>query len=172
MIEKHDATPAAILRGGTKPAFSTRFIEIESEPWIVQGCWDNNVYLYRQYLQNSATVISPSLFLSSASPIYPIEYVTIKGRTYLFAGTESGEIHIWRLAAEFLRNGKRPDYTVVRLGDRVKCMMTASIAGQAVLFAGCKNGRLYIFRLDDLGAPQLVTTIEIGKGEVRGIGFL
>jgi len=172
MIEKHDASPEAILRGGTKPAFSTRFVEIGTESWIIQGCWDNNVYLYQQRFENSAKVISPSLFLRGASPIYPIECIGIEGRSYLFAGTESGEIHVWRLAAEFLRNGKRPDYTVARLGDRVKCMMTARIAGQFMLFAGCQNGRLHIFQLDVLEPPRLVTTIEIGKGEVRGIGFL
>jgi hypothetical protein len=54
----------------------------------------------------------------------------------------------------------------------VKCMTAAQIAGQAVLFAGCNDGRLYILRLDDPARPQPISIIDIGKGEIRGIGLL
>jgi hypothetical protein len=171
-IERRDATPQAILCGGTKPAFSTRFVEIENEPWIVHGSWDNNVYLYRQCFKDNGAVIAPALFLSGVSPIYPIEPVTIDGCPFLLAGTESGDILAWRLRPESLQNGQRPGYAVIRLGSRVKCMTTAQIAGRAVLFAGCNDGRLYILRLDDPARPQPISIIDIGKGEIRGIGLL
>lgn len=171
-IEKQDATPQTSLCGGTKPAFSTRFVEIGGEPWIVHGSWDNNVYFYRQCFHDSGKIMSSALFLSGTSPIYPIEQVTIHGYPYLLAGTENGDILAWRLALEGFRNGSRPDYTVARLRSRVKCMTTAKIAGQTVLFAGCNDGRLYVFHLDDFVHPHPTAIIEIGKGEVRGIGLL
>lgn len=172
VIEKQDATPQAILCGGTKPAFSTRFVELGNEPWIVHGSWDNNVYLYRQCFKDSGAVISPARFLSGVSPIYPLEPVNVDGCPFLLAGTESGDILAWRLTPESLQNGQRPDYTVARLGSRVKCMTTAQIAGRVVLFAGCNNGRLYIFQLDDSAHLQPVSIIDAGKDEVRGIGLL
>jgi hypothetical protein len=171
-IERRDATPQAILCGGTKPAFSTRFVEIGNEPWIVHGSWDNNAYLYRRCFKDNGAVIAPALFLGGVSPIYPVEPVTIDGCPFLLAGTESGDILAWRLSLESLQNGQRPDYTVIRLGSRVKCMTTAQIAGRAMLFAGCNDGRLYIVRLDDPAHPQLISTIDMGKGEIRGIGLL
>jgi hypothetical protein len=172
IIRKQDATPQAILCGGTKAAFSTRFVEIGNEPWIVHGSWDNNVYFYRQCFEDSGAVIAPALFLSGVSPIYPIEPVTIDGCPFLLAGTESGDISAWRLSPESLQNGQRPDYTVIRLGSRVKCMTAAQIAGRAMLFAGCNDGRLYILPLGDFAHPQPISIVDIGKGEIRGIGLL
>lgn len=170
MIAKRDATPQAILLGGQKPAFATKFIDIEGETWILHGCWDKNVYLYRWSVEDSGKVITPRLLFCGSSPIYPIQLVTVQGTQYLLAGTENGDIYGWSLVS--LRNKKSPDFTVARLGVRVKCMATAKIDGQSILFAGCYRGRLYIFQLDNLESPQCLATVDTGGSEVRGIDLL
>lgn len=170
MTSKLDATPQVTLRGGRKPAFSTKFIDIGGEPWIAHGCWDNNVYLYDWSYKDSGKAASPRLVFRGSSPVYPIQQIIIQGHPILVAGTEAGDIFAWSLTT--LRDGKGPDYTIARLGLRVKCITVAEIDGQPMLFAGCDQGQLCIIELDNPETPRLLAIMETGRGEIRGIGLV
>ncbi|OQY42093.1 MAG: hypothetical protein B6242_16555 [Anaerolineaceae bacterium 4572_78] len=141
IITKQDATPQAILSGGEKPAFSTKFITIMGETWFVHGCWDSRLYFYRQPFKNTDKILSParylrknySCYLRGRDQIYHIHEVMISGVPYILAGTEKGYILAWRLVP--LRNNNPPSHVIDRLNTRVRCMTIAKIDGQQILFA-------------------------------------
>ncbi len=170
MIQRRDAAPMTILRGGRKPAFATGFLQWYETLWLVHGCWDNYVYLYPWPMSNTHNPISPTLALESNNQIYPIKPLTIAGRPCLLAGTSQGELLVWQMNEN---PQDPPRHSIVEhFSARITCLTVYSLGQDRYLLTGDLSGKISVFQLTDANFPEIISSFTLRGDKILGVGIV
>lgn len=171
ILMKQTGTPTYILKGGRRPAFCTKLVELAGEPCVLHGSWDGCCYLYRIGALQRCEINAPEIVLRADSAVYPVAATFIQGIPIVLAGTGQGSVFAWEL--EPLQLQQRSEHMLMCVGTRIRSLCTARVLGWTKLFVGDSVKRIYGLtadRLEENMKPEEVLHTE--GGEIAGIAIV
>lgn len=169
VLRGRDAAPYAVLRGGAAPAFATRIVELDRQALVAHGSWDGRAYVYALPRERTTQVVRPRAVLHAGNPLYALAAARVEERTFLFAGTERGQVFGWDLSD--LRRAA-PTFGAPSFGSAIKALQAMQVgpAREPVLLAGARDGQCQLLQpASRESARRAILRVEPGEGEIRGV---
>jgi hypothetical protein len=169
---KQRTTPTYILKGGRRPAFCTKLVELALEPCVLHGSWDGYCYLYRIEALQRRVLNAPEVVLRADGAVYPVVATELHDTPFVVAGTAQGSVQAWELEPSELK--PRSEHVLACVSSRIRSLCAAKVLGQTKLFVGDSVKRIYgltVDRLEENMRPEEELHTTEG-GEIAGIALI